>query len=61
MPPVILWALGALGAVALAKWVKREARRVNSELDAVRTPGKNGTERPVLKRDPRTGVYRPKP
>jgi hypothetical protein len=61
MPPVILWVLGALSAAAVAKWLAKEARRINDELDAVkrsvRDPAANGQ---TLERDPETGVYRPK-
>ena len=61
MPPLILWALGTIGAALAGRLLYREARRVNAELhpgeanaaaedDAVRK----------LERDPATGVYRPK-
>ena len=32
MPPVILWAVGALGAAFAGRWLFKEARRVNAEL-----------------------------
>ena len=32
MPPVILWALGAIGAAVIGRWLAKEARRVNAEL-----------------------------
>ncbi len=52
-----------LGAYALMRLVKREYERVNEELEAARlTPVVNKAEReghPTLRRDPRTGVYRP--
>ena len=32
MPPLIIWALGVVGAVALARLIVREARRINAEL-----------------------------
>ena len=61
MPPVLLWALGAVGAAIVAKWLVKEARRVNAELDAVKArPANEAAERPSLERDPATGVYRPK-
>lgn len=45
------------------RFVKREYDRVNEELEAARlTPVANKAEReghPTLRRDPRTGVYRP--
>ena len=60
MPPVILWALGALGAAVVVKWLVKEARRVNAEIDAAEAaPGAEPSDRPSLKRDPETGVYRP--
>jgi hypothetical protein len=60
MPPVILWVLGAAGAAVLAKWVAKEARRINAELDAVKAATvTEGAERRNLKRDPESGVYRP--
>ena len=35
IPPLFVWALGALGAAAVVKVVAREWRRVNAELDEV--------------------------
>ena len=32
MPPVVLWVIGAVGAFAAAKWIAREAKRINAEL-----------------------------
>jgi hypothetical protein len=62
MPPFILWALGALGGVAAIRWLAREGRRINAELEAARAEqmGKAAGE-PVrtLRRDPVTGTYRP--
>ena len=62
MPPLILWAVGALGAAVAGRWLFNEARRVNAELHP------SGSSEPVderetirkLERDPRTGIYRPK-
>lgn len=67
MPPVIVWALGVLGAAAAVKWLAAEARRVNAALDAARAAERaaDGSEpgpaeaRRTLRRDPHTGVYRP--
>jgi hypothetical protein len=58
MPPLILWALGAIGAAVAGRWVYKEARRVNAELH----PEQPADELPArkLERDPETGVYRPK-
>jgi hypothetical protein len=60
MPPVILWAAGAIGAFALARILARAARRANAELDEIRRGG--AVEKPVerLERDPASGVYRPR-
>lgn len=60
MPPVILWAIGAVGAAVAGRLLYREARRVNAELHP--EPQQPPDERPVhrLERDPQTGVYRPK-
>jgi len=60
MPPVIVWAIGAVGAAYAIKLAKREWRRVNAELDRmkaqpVREPDRAGL--PTLRRDP-SGVYR---
>jgi len=59
MPPAIIWAFGAFGALVAARWLAREAKRINallhpedgaSDEDEVRT----------LEQDPVTGIYRPK-
>jgi hypothetical protein len=60
MPPIIVWAVGTLGVLALARLVSKAARRANAELDAIRR--ERATERPVekLERDPVSGTYRPR-
>jgi hypothetical protein len=62
MPPVIIWALGAVGTAVLVKFVVREARRINAELDeakAARAAAAADSERyPTLSRDPASGEYR---
>ena len=61
MPPLIVWALGVVGAVALARLIVREARRINAELHpATPTPAPADGEPVTLERDPNSGVYRPK-
>ena len=30
MPPLIVWALGAVGAAVLVKWLARETRRIDT-------------------------------
>jgi hypothetical protein len=61
LPTALLWTAGVAGAVALARFVRREYRRINEELDDARmAPVANEAERaqhPTLRRDPRTGVY----
>ncbi len=57
MPPVILWAVGAIGAALAGRWFVKEARRVNAELHP-QEPAE--IEMGNLERDPKTGVYRPK-
>jgi len=57
MPPLIVWALGAVGAVALGRLVVRQARRIQAQLHA-HAPAAD--EAVTLERDPKTGVYRPK-
>jgi hypothetical protein len=62
MPPLIILAVGAIGATALMKLLSRESRRVNAELDETRrgTGTADGRPaRPTLRRDPSTGEYRP--
>ena len=59
MPPLIVWALGVIGVVALARLIAREARRINAELHPA-APAPADHEAVTLERDPNTGVYRPK-
>ena len=63
MPPLIVWALGALGAILIGRWIANEARRRNAELRARQAEGVGRGEREqarTLERDPATGIYRPK-
>ena len=63
MPPVIVFALGMVGAAALVRWWSKESHRVNSELDAARARAAveplDRNALPKLKPDPKTGEYRP--
>jgi hypothetical protein len=63
MPPLIVFALGVMGAAVVVRWCAREVRRVSAELDEVRAnPLGDAPDRdalPKLKRDPVTGEYRP--
>ncbi len=60
MPPVILWMLGAVGAMAAGRWLYREAQRINAELhpEPVTSTDERAKARKLV-RDPQTGVYRP--
>ena len=61
IPPLIGWALGALGAAVLARFVANEWRRVNDTLHPAE-PARDEVVRekfPTLRRDPCSGVYRP--
>ena len=60
MPPVIIWAVGAIGAFAVARILAGAARKVNAELDDIRRD--RTVEKPVekLERDPASGTYRPR-
>ena len=63
MHPLMVLSLGMVGAAALMRWCVREVRRVNSELDAMRAQASvepiDRRALPTLRRDPRTGEYRP--
>ena len=60
MPPVVVFMLSALGAAALARFVYREARRVNASLHPQpQAPVDERNAARKLVRDPKTGVYRP--
>jgi hypothetical protein len=63
MPPVIVFALGVVGAAALVRWCSREVHRVNAELNDVRSRAAmepvDRNALPKLKQDPKTGEYRP--
>jgi hypothetical protein len=63
IPPMIAWAVGAIGAVVMSKFVAREWHRINDELDArernERAAKVRVKDRGTLRRDPATGVYRP--
>jgi hypothetical protein len=63
MHPVMILSLGLVGAAALARWCVREVHRVNGDLEAVRAQAAvdpiDRRNLPTLRRDPRTGEYRP--
>lgn len=60
MPPLILWAVGVIGAAFAGRWLFREARRVNAELHPDEQTKADDNTLQKLERDPKTGVYRPK-
>jgi hypothetical protein len=62
MPPVILWVLGVAGVAVVAKWLAQESRRINDELDALKAQSARepASSHANLKRDPETGIYRPR-
>ena len=62
LSPLVKWTLATLGGAMVVHWVVKEARRINEELDArsrVRVRITDRENRPTLRRDPRTGEYRP--
>jgi hypothetical protein len=62
LPQLVAWTLGAIGALVVMKLISREWQRINGELDQARPVRVTDPERarlPTLRRDPRTGEYRP--
>jgi hypothetical protein len=60
--PVFGWTAGIVAAVALTRVLIREWRRVNEVLHPRKVAANDQVQReafPTLRRDPRTGVYRP--
>ncbi len=55
MPPLILWALGAVGAAMSGRWLYKESQRINAELHPEQPPASesemrassSATRRPV--------------
>jgi hypothetical protein len=62
IPPLVKWAVAALGAAAAAHWAARHIRRANDEIvRAKAAPSMDAAARralPTLRRDPATGVWR---
>jgi hypothetical protein len=61
MPPLIALA-ATLGGLVAVRWLYQTAKRINQELEEVRMarvaePAQRDI--PTLRRDPRTGAYRP--
>jgi hypothetical protein len=61
MPPTLLLALGAIGAALAAKLLSDAHKKANEDLDTLRREPKPDERAniPTLKRDPKTGKYRP--
>ncbi len=61
IPALLTWAAGVIAAAVIAKLVSREHRRVNADLKAARARNGERNEEPrrMLRRDPKTGIYRP--
>jgi hypothetical protein len=59
MPPAIIWALGAFGALVAARWLAREAQRINALLHPEDAAPAEAEVR-TLEQDPVTGIYRPR-
>ncbi len=58
--PLVKVALGVLGTGAVIHWVAKEVRRINEELERVKTASAIDRQSlPTLRRDPRTGEFRP--
>jgi hypothetical protein len=60
IPPLVKFALGALGAGAIAAWAVKEFRRINDELERMKAPidAVARQDLPTLRRDPRSGEWR---
>ena len=65
MPPLVIsplvrLALGAVGTGVVLRWVVKEVRRINAELDQVKAGTDPAVRQdfPTLRRDPRTGEWR---
>jgi hypothetical protein len=60
IPPLLVLTLGVVGSFAVARWLAREARRINATLHPRETaPERAETPPGKLRRDPKSGVYRP--
>ena len=62
LSPLVKWSLAAVGGAMVIHWVVKEARRINEELDNAKRVKVRVTDqerRPMLRRDPLTGEYRP--
>lgn len=62
MSPLMKWAFIAVGGAMAVHWVVRETRRANARLKRRKATTKVDDRQayPHLRRDPHTGVYRPR-
>jgi hypothetical protein len=62
IPPLVKLVFGVLGAGVVIHWVVKEVRRINAELERVRTATAIDPEArralPTLRRDPSSGDWR---
>jgi hypothetical protein len=58
MPPLIVWVIGAAGALIGAKLWSMAEKKANEDLERVREA--ENAEVRKLERDPVTGTYRPR-
>lgn len=58
MPPLLVWIIGAAGAVIGAKLWSMAEKKANEDLERVRTEETDDVRK--LERDPVTGTYRPR-
>ncbi len=61
LSPLVKWTLIAAGGAMVVHWVVMETRRINEELERARRAARisDRESMPTLRRDPRTGEYRP--
>lgn len=58
MPPLVVWLIGAAGAVIGAKLWSMAEKKANEDLERVRNAEEGEVRQ--LERDPVTGTYRPR-
>jgi hypothetical protein len=58
MPPLIPFVAAAAGTAILVRFMRREWKRVNAELDRAEAAEKRPEGGPTLRRDPSTGDWR---
>jgi hypothetical protein len=58
MPPLLVWVIGAAGALIGAKLWSMAEKKANEDLERVRNAQEDDVRK--LERDPVTGTYRPR-